>query len=55
MTKTKSPNINLGSSPSRPGTFANSGTDFQAAPGQYDDGMRFNSGVKGFKIGEKRD
>lgn len=25
------------------------------APGQYDDGKRFNSGVKGFKIGEKRE
>jgi hypothetical protein len=25
LTKTKMPNINLGSSPSRPGTFANSG------------------------------
>lgn len=24
------------------------------APGQYDDGKRFNSDVKGFKIGEKR-
>ena len=24
------------------------------APGQYDDGMRFNSNVKSFKIGEKR-
>ena len=25
------------------------------APGQYDDGMRFNSNVKSFKIGEKRE
>ena len=24
------------------------------APGQYDDGQRFNSNVKSFKIGEKR-
>ena len=24
------------------------------APGQYDDGIRFNSNAKGFKIGEKR-
>ena len=25
------------------------------APGQYDDGKRFNTGVKSFKIGEKRE
>ena len=25
------------------------------APGQYDDGIRFNSGVKGFIIAEKRE
>ena len=25
------------------------------APGQYDDGKRFNSGVKGFKIRERRE
>ena len=25
------------------------------APGQYDDGKRFNSGVKSFKIGQKRE
>ena len=55
ITKTKTPNINLGSSPSRPHTIANAGAEFQGAPGQYDDGLRFNSNVKGFKIGEKRD
>ena len=53
-TKQKIPNINLGSSPSRPGTFAKSG-DLDVAPGQYDDGITFNSNVKGFKIGEKRE
>ena len=52
-TKQNIPNINLGSSPSRPGTFAKSG-DLDVAPGQYDDGIRFNSNVKGFKIAEKR-
>ena len=29
--------------------------DVDVAPGQYDDGKRFNSGVKGFRIGEKRE
>ena len=55
LTKTKMPNINLGSSPSRPHTVANQGSEFQGAPGQYDDGVRFNSGVKSFRIGEKRE
>ena len=47
------PNITMGASPSRPGTFAKTG-DVDVAPGQYDDGKRFNSDVKGFKIAEKR-
>jgi len=51
---TRSANIDLGSSPSRPQSFAKGG-DLDVAPGQYDDGLRFNSGVKGFKIGEKRE
>ena len=55
LTKTKTPNINLGSSPSRPHTNAVQGSEFQGAPGQYDDGIRFNTGVKGFKIAEKRE
>ena len=50
MTKAKTPNINLGSSPSRPHTNAAPGSEFHGAPGQYDDGIRFNTGVKGFKI-----
>ena len=50
----KTPNINLGSSPARPQSFAKA-NDTDAAPGQYDDGIRFNSGVKSFKIGEKRE
>ena len=54
QTKPKTPNINLGSSPSRPQSFAKSG-DVDVAPGQYDDGRRFNSDVKGFKIAEKRE
>jgi len=48
------PNINMGSSPARPSSFAKTG-DLEVAPGQYDDGMRWNSGVKSFKIGEKRE
>jgi len=54
LTMTKSPNINMGSSPSRPLSFAKGG-DLDVAPGQYDDGIRFNSNVKSFKIGEKRE
>ena len=54
QTKSKMPNINMGSSPSRPQSFAKGG-DVDVAPGQYDDGIRFNSGVKGFRIAEKRE
>ena len=53
QTKSKMPNINMGSSPARPTSFAKGG-DVNVAPGQYDDGQRFNSNVKSFKIGEKR-
>ena len=53
VTKTKIVNINMGSSPSRPTSFARK--DVDVAPGQYDDGIRFNSNVKSFKIGEKRE
>lgn len=38
----------------RPSSFAKAG-DIDVAPGQYDDGKRFNSDVKGFRIGEKRE
>ena len=44
----------MGKSPARPHSFAKA-NDTEAAPGQYDDGIRFNSGVKSFKIGEKRE
>ncbi len=37
----------------RPKTLAIENND--AAPGQYDDGKRFNSDVKSFRIGEKRE
>jgi len=47
-------NINMGSSPSRPVSFARGG-DVDVAPGQYDDGQRFNSNAKSFRIGEKRE
>ena len=36
----------------RPKTFAVETSS--AAPGQYDDGIKFNSNVKSFRIGEKR-
>lgn len=36
----------------RPSSFARDG-DLDVAPGQYDDGIRFNS-KKAFRIGEKR-
>ena len=49
QTKSKIPNINMGSSPSRPMSFAK-GEDYNVAPGQYDDGQRFNSNVKSFTI-----
>ena len=53
VTKPKMPNINMGGSPARPVSFAKGG-DVDVAPGQYDDGKRFNDNVKSFKIGEKR-
>ena len=53
ITKNKIPNINMGSSPSRPKSFAQGG-DVDVAPGQYDDGKRWNSNVKNMTIGEKR-
>ena len=54
MTKPKIPNINLGSTPSRPQSFAKSG-DIDVAPGQYDDGRVFGKDVKTFTIAEKRE
>ena len=54
LTKSKTPNINMGGSPARPSSFAQGG-DVNVAPGQYDDGKRFNDNVKSFRIGEKRD
>ena len=53
LTKTKIANIDMGGSPARPSSFAKGG-DVNVAPGQYDDGVRFNSNVKSFRIGEKR-
>ena len=54
MTKHKIPNVNLGSSPARPGTFAKSG-DIDVAPGQYAYEKRFGEETKSFRIGEKRE
>ena len=53
VTKHKMPNITMGSSPSRPKSLARGG-DVDVAPGQYDDGKRWNSNVKPMTIGEKR-
>ena len=44
----------MGTSPSRPGTFAKQ-DDYSVAPGQYDDGKRFGQDTKSFRIGEKRE
>ena len=55
LTKSRAPNIDLGKSPSRPVSNAVAGSEFQGAPGQYDDGIRFNTGVKGFTIEQRRD
>ena len=52
MTKTKITSVNIASSPARPASFAKKG-DIDVAPGQYDDGINFNS-KKTFTIGEKR-
>ena len=54
MTKSRAVNIDMGRSPARPSSFAKGG-DVNVAPGQYDDGIRFNSNVKSFKISEKRE
>ena len=48
------PNIDLGSSPARPGTFAKT-DNVDVAPGQYDHGKRFGEDTKSFTIGEKRE
>ena len=53
QTQPKIPNINMGSSPSRPHSFAKSG-DIDVAPGQYDDGKKFGDDAKSFTIPEKR-
>ena len=51
-TKNKSPNINMGTSPSRPASFATG--DPGMGPGQYDDKKNIGSDTKGFRIGEIR-
>ena len=48
------PNINLGSSPARPQSFAKGG-DVNVAPGQYNSEKRFGEDTKTFRIGEKRE
>ena len=51
ITRSKMPNINMGTSPSR---ATNVRKDDNVGPGQYDDGKRFGSETKSFRIGEKR-
>ena len=53
LTKPKMPNINMGTSPSRPASFAKGG-DYEVAPGQYDHEKPFGADVKAHRIGEKR-
>jgi len=40
---------------SRPKSFANPAHEGTAGPGAYDDGKRFDTGVKTFTIGGKKD
>ena len=54
VTKSRSKAALIGKDKARPDTFANEAHVGTAGPGQYDDGVRFNSNVKSFKIGEKR-
>ena len=51
--KAKMPNINMGSSPSRPKSFAKA-ADVDVAPGQYNHEKPFGADVKAHRIGEKR-
>ena len=53
QTKAKMPNINMGSSPSRPKSFAKA-ADVDVAPGQYNHEKPFGADVKAHRIGEKR-
>ena len=52
LIKSKMPNINMGTSPSR-GSFIKK-DDANIGPGQYDDGKDFGRETKSFRIGEKR-
>ena len=54
ITKQKIPNVNLGTSPARPG-MAIKDKDFEVAPGQYNHEQAFGSDAKSFRIGEKRE
>jgi len=54
MTKSKIVNINMGSSPSRPASFARVG-DVNVSPGQYDNSYNLGNDTKSFRIGEKRE
>ena len=51
------PNVNMGSSPSRPGSNAYNPEDGHLAPGSYDDNSyKFGEGTKpSFTIAERRD
>ena len=50
MTKSRSRAALINKDKGRPLSLAKK-EDYSVAPGQYDDGKRFNSDVKSFKIG----
>ena len=50
MTKSRSRAALINKDKGRPESLAKK-EDYSVAPGQYDDGKRFNSDVKSFKIG----
>ena len=52
LTKTKTVNINMGSSPSRASLIQKE--SYSVGPGQYDDGKSFGKETKTWTIGEKR-
>ena len=54
LTKHKTPNVHISSSPARPASFAKGG-DVDIAPGQYNHEKKFGADTKSFKIGEKRE
>ena len=52
--RNRSPTTKMSLAASRPKSFANPAHEGTAGPGAYDDGKRFDSDVKTFTIGEKK-